>query len=111
MPTYDLINEETGEELEVFMTISAKEEYLEKNPHIRQKVSAPAIVGGVRSVEKGPDNTWGEVVQKIASHHPASPLADRVLKKSIAQVKTEQILDKHKKKSANKKLVQSEKIR
>lgn len=103
MPTYEFINDETGEETEVFMSISAKEEFLENNPHIRQKVSAPAIVGGVRSIDRGPDNTWGEVMSKIASHHPASPLADKHLKKSIAQVKTEQILDKHNKKRAKEK--------
>lgn len=103
MPTYEFINEDTGEETEVLMSISAKEEFLANNPHIRQKVSAPAIIGGVRSVDSGPDNTWKEVMQKIATHHPASPLADKHLKKSIAQVKTEQILDKHNKKRAKEK--------
>lgn len=111
MPTYEIINDDTGEEFEIFMSISAKEEYLKENPHLRQRVSAPSIVSGRKSLDRGPDNTWNEVVHKIASAHPASPLAEKHLQKSVAQVKTEQILEKHKKKTNQKKLVQSERIR
>jgi hypothetical protein len=99
MPLYDFINKDTGEEFERLMSIAAKEEYLEQNPHITQKVSAPNFVYNTKSLDQRTDNGWKEVLSKISEKHPSSALADRYgPKKTIAQVKTQEIRQKHKKK-------------
>jgi len=55
MPSYLFLNNDTGEEYEDFMTMSACETFLEENPHITQLVhGAPMIVSGVsRKPEAG----------------------------------------------------------
>ena len=94
MPTYEFLNTETGEEFEVLMKISEREEYLKNNPHIQPILSAPALVTGVSTSNKVPEG-FKEVLSKAAEAHPSSPLAQKHGKKSIKQVKTEQIVKKH----------------
>lgn len=94
MPTYEFLNTETGEEFEVLMKISEREEYLKNNPHIQPILSAPALVTGVSTSNKVPDG-FKEVLSKAAEAHPSSPLAQKHGRKSIKQVKTEQVVKKH----------------
>jgi hypothetical protein len=94
MPTYEFLNTKTGEEFEVLMKISEREEYLKNNPHIQPIISAPALVTGVSTSNKVPDG-FKEVLSKVAEKHPTSKVAQRYGKKSIKQIKTEQIVKKH----------------
>ena len=45
MPTYTLINTETGDEFNEFCSWDDLEIFLKANPKFKQKVSAPALVG------------------------------------------------------------------
>ena len=96
MPTYSFINTETGEEFESFMRISEREEYLITNPHIQPVMTAPAIVSGVSSSTQNrvPDG-FKEVLSKVAEAHRGSDFANKHLRKSIKEVKTEQVVKKH----------------
>jgi predicted nucleic acid-binding Zn ribbon protein len=96
MPTYNFINTETGEEFESFMRISAREEFLKANPHIQPVMTAPAIVSGVSSSTQNrvPDG-FKEVLSKVAEAHRGSDFANKHLRKSIKEVKTEQVVKKH----------------
>lgn len=48
MPTYTFKNTETDEIFDEFMSMSALDEYLEKNPHvIRYHEATPALISGV----------------------------------------------------------------
>ena len=94
MPIYQFRNTQTDEEFEVLMKISEREEYLKNNPHIQPILSAPALVTGVSTSNKVPEG-FKEVLSKAAEAHPSSPLAQKHGKKSIKQVKTEQIVKKH----------------
>lgn len=96
MPTYQFLNTETGEEYEVLMKISEREEYLKNNPHIQTVISAPALVTGTTASKQNrvPDG-FKDVLSKVSEAHPGSSLAKKHLKKSIKQVKTEQIVKKH----------------
>ena len=96
MPTYSFINTETGEEFESFMRISQREEYLIANPHIQPVMTAPAIVSGVSSSTQNrvPDG-FKEVLSKVAEAHPGSDFAAKHKRKSIKEVKTEQVVKKH----------------
>lgn len=96
MPTYSFLNTETGEEYDLMMKISEREEYLKTNQHIVPVVSAPSIVSGVStSTQHRVPNGFKEVLAKVAEAHPASNLANKVGGKSIKQVKSEQVVKKH----------------
>ena len=95
MPTYDFINKKTGKEYSEFMSISEKETYLEQNPHIKQLINKINIVSGTGGIKT--DSGWKENMSRIAEAHPTSPLAQRYGKRSIKQVKTEQVIKKHRK--------------
>ena len=71
MPTYDFVNNETGEEFEEFMSMSAREQYLKDNPHIQQIVGATATVSGVSITGKIPDG-FKDVLSKVAENHSAN---------------------------------------
>ncbi len=98
MPTYQFRNTQTDEEFEVLMKISEREEYLKNNPHIQTVLSAPALVSGVSTSNSRTGRVpsgFNEVLSKVAEAHPTSKVAQRFGKKSIKQVKTEQIVKKH----------------
>ena len=96
MPTYQFRNTQTDEEFEVLMKISEREEYLRSNPHIQSVITAAAIVGAVSTSKqnKVPDG-FKEVLSKVAEAHPESAVGRRHGRKSIKQVKTKRIVDKH----------------
>lgn len=95
MPTFIFLDTETGEEFEDFLSNSRKEELLSKNPHIRQMPSAFAISTMTGSLDSKTDDTWKEVLSKVAEAHPDSSVGQRYGKKSTKQVKTRQAVDKH----------------
>ena len=95
MPTYDftLIRRQEKSILN-FMSISEKETYLEQNPHIQQKVSSINIISGTGGIKN--DGGWKELQSKIAERNPGTPFADRHGKASTKEIKTRQVLRKHK---------------
>jgi hypothetical protein len=95
MPTYVFRNKDNSEEFEEFMSISQKEKYLKENLNIEQIFTPSNIVSGVGDFESKTDNTWKEVLSKISEKHPGSAMSERYSKKTIKQVKTEQIIQKH----------------
>jgi hypothetical protein len=94
MPLYSFIDSQTGEEFDAFMKISEREEYLAQNPHIQPIVTAAGIVSGVSLTGKVPDG-FKEVLSKVAENHPTSSVAQKHGRKSIKQIKTEQLMKKH----------------
>jgi hypothetical protein len=102
VPTYEFVNTKTGKIEEHMMSVSAYDKFKAENPHLERYYSdAPMFsYSGVKDFSGKTDNTFKEVMQKIAEKHPASPLAEKVLKKSTKEIKTRQALDKHRKKQA-----------
>jgi hypothetical protein len=102
MPTFKFLNTETGEEFEDFISNSIKEELLKKNPHIRQVPSSFGIISGTGDVQSKTDDSWKEVLSKVAEAHPDSEVAKRYGKKSIKDIKTRDIVKKHRDKWKNR---------
>ena len=105
MPTYTFENKKTGKQWDDMMSISEKEIYLKKNKHIRQcltqiNISKSGVrgMGGLKN-----DQGWKEMQSRIAEAHPASPFADQHGKKSAKQIKTQQVVEKHRKRQAAQK--------
>lgn len=98
MPTYDFENTKTGEVTTEMMSMAELDVFKKKNPHMKQLINKINIVSGV--VGHGrlkSDNGWKEMQSRIAEAHPSSPFADQHGKKSIKEVKTQQVLAKHRK--------------
>tara|TARA_A100000164_G_scaffold311932_1_gene290090 strand:- start:668 stop:979 length:312 start_codon:yes stop_codon:yes gene_type:complete len=103
MPTYTFENTKTGKVFDDFMSMDDKETYLEQNPHIKQIINKINIVAGVSGRSYRSDQGWKENMSRIAEAHPTSPLANRYGKKSIKQAKTEQVIQKHRRRKQGKK--------
>ena len=49
------------------------------------------------------DGGWKDNLSRIAEAHPTSPLADRYGKKSTKDIKTKQVVEKHRRRQRGKK--------
>ena len=99
MPTYIFKNTKTDETYEKFLSMSEREEYLKDNPEVIQVPTAPNIVGGVGGIRT--DDGFKEVLSKISEAHPTSTLAQRHKRRTGKQVKTQQAINKHRKRIKN----------
>jgi hypothetical protein len=93
MPTYTFHNKQTGVVEDKMMKIAEKEQYLIDNPDVEQVHTGLNIVAGVGGIKQ--DSGWKENLSRIAEAHPRSALADRHGNKSIKDIKTKQVVEKH----------------
>jgi len=103
MPIYEFLNTKTKAIEEHTMSVTAYDSFKVENPHLERYYSEAPLFsysGTGDMAGKKTDNTWKEVMHKIAEQNPISPLADRVLKKKTKDIKTRQVLDKYNKKQA-----------
>jgi len=98
MPTYSFENMKTGKEFTKNLKMSELDTYLKKNVNVRQIFNNLNIVGGV-SIRNKTDSGWSDTLQKIGEKHPGSPLAERYRKKSIKEIKTREVVNKHRRKN------------
>ena len=103
MPIYTFENTKTGKVYDDMMSIAEKEEFLEKNKHIKQKLTTINISSGVMGVNMKNDGGWKDNLSRIAEAHPTSPLADRYGKKATKDIKTKQVVEKHRRRQRGKK--------
>ena len=66
MPRYDFYNTETGELVEYTMSWRDLDDFKLNNPHLKQQVSAPQIVGGTGDRVKT-DAGFKEVLSKVGA--------------------------------------------
>lgn len=97
MPMYEFEDTETGERFGLELSISKREEYLKENPHITQILGAPSLVRGTNYGGKM-DDGWKENLARISEAHPNSNVAKEHGRRSAKDVKTSQIIEKHRNK-------------
>ena len=95
MPQYTFEDTKNGKEFDLFMTMDKKEDYLKNNTHIKQVISKVNIVAGVSGMSYRQDQGWKEALSRVAEKHPTSALAKEMGTRSHKQIKTEQVLKKH----------------
>ena len=100
MPTYTFHNKVTGVVEDKILKMSEKEQYLKDNPDVEQIHTGINIVAGVGRIKS--DSGWKENLSRIAEAHPRSALAERHGNKSIKDIKTKQVVEKHLSKKRNK---------
>ena len=98
MPTYRFYNKNTKTEFEEYMTISEMEKFTKKKHITLMPPTQMNIVGSVGQLDSKTDSGWKEMLSRVAEAHPESNLADRYGKKTNAQIKTKQLLNKYRKK-------------
>jgi predicted nucleic acid-binding Zn ribbon protein len=104
MPIYSFKNTKTGKVYDDMMSIADKEVYLKKNKHIQQMVTKINISSGVVGVgAMKNDNGWKEMQSRIAEAHPASEFAQQHGKRSAKEIKTQAVVEKHRKRQAAQK--------
>ena len=103
MPIYTFENTKTGEVFDDMMSIADKESYLKKNKHIKQMLTTINISSGVMGVNMKNDGGWKDNLSRIADAHPTSELARQHRKRSIKEVKTQQVVEKHRRRQQGKK--------
>ena len=104
MPIYTFENIKTGKVYDDMMSIAEKETFLKKNKHIKQRLTSLNISSGVRGMGgMKNDGGWKDNLSRIAEAHPNSPLAKQHKKRSIKEVKTQQVIEKHRKRQRGKK--------
>ena len=87
MPIYEFRDKTTGEEWEEFLSFSGREEKL-KDSNIEQVITAPAIISGIAGVTHKNDSGFNDMMSRIATANPTSPLADKYGDKGIKASKT-----------------------
>jgi hypothetical protein len=104
MPIYSFKNTKTGKVYDDMMSIADKEVYLKKNKHIQQMVTKINISSGVVGIgAMKNDNGWKEMQSRIAEAHPASEFAQQHGKRSAKEIKTQAVVEKHRKRQAAQK--------
>jgi len=68
MPTYKFLNNDTGEEYEEFMSISALDTYLDENPNVTQLVNGAPLISSGRGMAK-PDAGFRDLLKNIKKEH------------------------------------------
>lgn len=70
MPSYTLLNKDTGEYIDVVMSINEKEEYLKTNTNMTQViVKAPSIGDSIRLGLRKPDDAFRDRLKEIKKAH------------------------------------------
>ena len=104
MPIYTFENIKTGKVYDDMMSIAEKETFLKKNKHIKQRLTSLNISSGVRGMGgMKNDGGWKDNLSRIADAHPNSALAQQHKKRSIKEVKTQQVVEKHRRRQKGKK--------
>ena len=105
MPSYEFLNKKTKKIEEHTMSVAAYDQFKAENPHLERYYSEAPLFSysGTKDFNGKTDNTWKEVMSKIAEKHPASPLAEKHGKKTIKEIKTREVLKKHAKRQQQNK--------
>ena len=103
MPIYTFENTKTGKVYDDMMTIAEKELFLKKNKHIKQLLTTINISSGVVGVNMKNDGGWKDNLSRIAEAHPTSELAKQHRRRSTKEVKTQQVVEKHRRRQRGKK--------
>ena len=74
MPTYTFVDTKTEEEWSEFMSISSMEEFLEKNPHIKQVISTCRIGDPFHLGILKTDGKFREHIKRIKKHNRGSTI-------------------------------------
>ena len=65
MPTYTMRNKSTGEQKDMILSLSEREQFLKENTDWDQAPATPLLVSGVKSALSRTDDGWKEVLNRV----------------------------------------------
>ena len=77
MPTYTFLDTNTNQESDLIMSIAEYEQYKQNNPHMKQKIAAPAFGDSVRLGIRRHDDNFNDVLKKAKQSHKHSTINTR----------------------------------
>ncbi|CAB4124152.1 hypothetical protein UFOVP49_33 [uncultured Caudovirales phage] len=77
------------------MKVSEYDEFKINHPELERYIDSAPVFNYRGSSDFKTDNTWNEVLSKVAEKHPGSPLAEKHKKKTSKEIKTRDIFNKH----------------
>lgn len=72
MPTYTFRNTKTNEVFDKFMSLSARESYLQDNPELETVMSTPSVIAGTTSFGGRLPDGFKDILRNVKSKHPNS---------------------------------------
>ena len=97
MPLYSFENTETGEEVDIMLSLAEYDDFMADHPHLTRTYTKMNLVSGTGGI-KTDDLFKDEVLGRIGNHHSTTEMGDRYGSKSIKEVKTRQAVEKWRKK-------------
>lgn len=96
MPIYTYHNVETKELWDELWSYDTHKQFLLDNPSIQQIFHAPNVISGIAGVTHKNDSGFNDMMSRIASANPNSPLADKYGDRGIKASKTREAVKKAK---------------
>lgn len=75
MPSYTMIDKETGDEVDMVLSLSERESLLANGKYI-QKLSTAKLVSGVHGTLRQAGDGWKDVLGKVKKGAPNSTIRD-----------------------------------
>lgn len=90
---YDPATEDTWDELWSYAT---HKQFLDDNPNLQQVIHAPNFVSGISGVTHKNDSGFNDMMSRIATANPTSPLAETYGDKGVKASKTREAVKRQK---------------
>lgn len=78
------------------MSYESLQKHLIDNPHLQQAICAPALISGVSGITHKTDSGFKDMLSRVATANPHSPLADQYGSKDVKASKTRAAVKKAK---------------
>lgn len=101
---YTFLNKRTKKIEEHTMSMADYDGFKANNTHLERYIDSPPMFSysSQGDMTSKTDNTWKEVLSKISDQNPRSQLAKDYGKRTIKQIKTDNVIEKHLKKQKQK---------
>jgi len=96
MPIYTYRDPETEETWDELWSYDSHKQFLSDNPELHQILHAPAVISGISGVTHKNDSGFNDMMSRIATANPTSPLAQQYGDKGIKSSKTREAVARQK---------------
>jgi len=79
MPSYNFIDENSGEEITLEMRMSELDDFKKENPHMKQKLIATTIIGGMSTNSGSLPEGFKDTLREMKKKHPRSTGVDNFI--------------------------------
>jgi hypothetical protein len=96
MPIYTYYDPETDQAWDELWSYDAHKQFLEDHPSLQQIFYAPNVLSGISGVTHKNDSGFKDMMSRIATANPTSPLAEKYGDKGVKASKTREAVNRQK---------------